>query len=339
MKKKNISILLLMMLSLCGCGTKGKVSSSSPISDLKESSGSSESSSISYDEEIDDSGNQIVNDKRNGKIPMIDEVDKTITYGLYPQTHVKDNNTIKALNQLTKVEDNGFCLYDYNYYYKFKATPFSSDLTFNDGKDIISGTSYWFKCERITWNILSSADGEYFLVSDKVLDVHKYNDMYEGTDENGYYANNYKNSSIRNWLNSTFYNTAFSLDDSYIITTTVDNSATTTDSSKNTYCCENTNDEVFLLSYQDYNNEDYGFKSNKSRIAKVTDFAKASGAYCSTSDSNLDASYHITRSPSDSNSNCLAAIRYTGTISTDRYVSNDGFGIRPAITFKDYSKK
>ena len=54
-------------------------------------------------------------------------------------------------------------------------------------------------------------------VSEKFLDLVEYDDN----------SNNYKNSSIRKWLNGGFLNKAFS-DDSLIVTTEVDNSTAST---------------------------------------------------------------------------------------------------------------
>jgi hypothetical protein len=103
-------------------------------------------------------------------------------------------------------------------------------------------------------------------------------------DYDGSYRNNYAQSTIRKWLNETFYNTAFSeLQKQIILTTTVDNSAATTDSSTNKYACENTVDKIFLLSYQDVINANYGFSSDTARQKKTTDYAQVQGAYTNTS--------------------------------------------------------
>lgn len=328
MIKNNITIILLAIttLSSCSISESNSASTNSSTSSIK----SDKSSTNTTTEEIA----QETIDKENGIIPVINNIDKTITYGLYPQTHVNNSNLIQQLNKITDVEDNGFCLYENYYYYKYKAEPCDSKYEFSDGQTIVNSTSYWFKCEKITWNILSNSNGEYLLVSETLLDAHKYNDYYEGVDENGYYANNYENSSIRKWLINTFFETAFSLNNNYVKTTQVDNSASTTDGEDNTYVCDDTFDKVFLLSYKDYKNEEYGFKNNNRRKCKTTDFSKATGALSDTQSGNLDMGYYITRSPSTANSNCIASIRNTGSISQDRWVSNDLFGVRPAITFK-----
>ena len=59
--------------------------------------------------------------------------------------------------------------------------------------------------------------------------------------------------------------------------TEVDNSAPTTSVDPNPNVTENTNDRVFLLSYQDYNNASYGFVDDASRVTEVSDYAIVKG--------------------------------------------------------------
>ncbi len=124
--------------------------------------------------------------------------------------------------------------------------------------------------------------------------------------------NNYKYSNVRAWLNGYdgteykvsnytnkgFYNLAFKdLEKKAIITKEVDNSASTTSSSSNPYACENTFDKIYLLSYEDIYNSNYGFTDNLSRCTKVTDYAKATGAWWSTSEEYKDNGSYWLRSP------------------------------------------
>ena len=207
-----------------------------------------------------------------GTRPILSGDGKTITYGLYPQKNVNDSTLVSALNALTTPESNGWYLYDDEYYAKLSATPYNSGYTFDNGTTIASGTTYWFKCEPITWKVLSNNNGEYYILSSVLLDAHIY--------DNG--SNNYANSEIRFFLNNYFYNSAFALGNSYIQT---DN---------------NTQDKVFLPSYQDYINSSYGFSTSSdktnTRYCKTTDWARARGAYYYT-DPYLYNGYYWTRSP------------------------------------------
>ena len=272
-----------------------------------------------------------------GSTPAVDAENGTVTYGIYPQTRISDETMIKCLNVWT-AESNGWYLLDGSYYAKKSASPYKSSYVFDDGATIVWGTTYWFKCEPITWKILSSDNGEYSLVSTVLLDAHRYNGDYSGT-KNGRYANNYAWSEIREWLYNEFYYSAFSLGNSLIQTTTVDNSASTTSSSSNKYACANTYGEVvYLLSYKDYLNADYGFSTDEdahdtARRCKTTDWARANGAWYSTSSSYLYNGYYWTRSPGSSYSYDAWRVNGDGGLCSDG-VSDSDLSVRPSLRIK-----
>ena len=271
--------------------------------------------------------------KQLGIIPEISNDGKTLTYGLYPQTNINDSALIASLNALTP-ESNGWYLYDGEYYAKASATPESNGYTprFKNGLKIVSGTTYWFKCELITWNILSDNNGEYYILSSVLLDVQKYYRSGYSRTINGetIYANNYEYSDIRAWLNDDFYNSAFALGDNYIQTTDIDNSTSTTESSSNPYACNNTQDKVFLPSYQDYSNSSYGF-SISTRVCKTTDFAVATGIAW-----NFNGTYdypgpYWTRSPSNMSQYYSFYVNFDGNFNHN-IVNTQNHGVRPSIT-------
>ncbi len=155
--------------------------------------------------------------------------------------------------------------------------------SFQDDFGFSLQTLYWFKWEPIEWRILEKGYGEVFLMSNLLLDArHFYNNRSERTiDGKTVYANNYKESDIRAWLNGYFYDAAFdSLQKSIIKTTLVDNSAKTTSDSNNEYFCEDTEDKVFLLSCKDIDGN-YGFegrdKDDPTKKLGTTDYAKIQG--------------------------------------------------------------
>lgn len=274
--------------------------------------------------------------------PTLSDDGKTITYGLYPQTNVNDSSLIAALDVLTSPESNGWYLYNGDYYAKVSATPLSSNYYFDNRTKIVSGTTYWFKCEPITWNVLSNTNSEYYILSSVLLDHQCYynyrnSTFYRTIDGETICPSNYEYSDIRNWLNNDFYNSALTLGYhySYIQTTIVDNSAATTKSSSNSYVCNNTQDKVFLPSYQDYINSNYGFRTDLSRCCKPTDWAIARGAYYCT----FTGSYHRngnywTRSPSSDYGGKDSA-QYVTDEGKITYASVDGHCcVRPAITIK-----
>ena len=277
--------------------------------------------------------------RRLGITPTLSEDEKTITYGLYPQTNVNDDALISSLNSLTTPEANGWYLYDGDYYAKVNATPYRTSYKFDNGTMIESGTIYWFKCEPIVWNILSNTDGKYYIVSSVLLDAHCY---YNSTstrtiDGQTVYPHNYKYSDIRTWLNKDFYNSAFVLGNEYIQTTIVDNSASTTNSTNNKYDCDNTEDKVFLMSYQDYINSSYGFSSTETcsdtRCCKTTDWARARGAFYSADIYSLYNGRYWTRSPQSGSSVYVWYVFDDGHLSNS-FVDYTDDSIRPAITLK-----
>ena len=272
-----------------------------------------------------------------GITPIVDVENLTLTYGLYPQKHINDSSLIDSLDALTSPESNDWYLYDDEYYAKLSATPYESNYKFDDGTQIVNGEVYWFKCEPITWNILFSNGGQHFLLSSVLLDAHCYWDS-QGIryiDGKAIYANNYKYSDVRTWLNDVFYNSAFALGKDYIQTTIVDNSASTTNNSSNSYACANTEDNVFLLSYQDYCNSDYGFSKTYTRCCKTTDWARARGAYAH----NFNGEYqynglYLTRSPNSTGSGYIWIVNNAGELGSSSGIGRNDYSVRPCIFLK-----
>lgn len=266
-----------------------------------------------------------------GITPVFGE--KIVTYGIYPQTVVDDERLIEALNGLS--ETSGYYFYKNAYYAKVKATV-ESDYHFDNGTQIVDGTTYWFKCEPITWNVLSNTNGERYILSSVVLDASCYYPDTEDRSSGGekIYPNNYKYSDIWEWLNIDFYNSAFALHDSYIQETTVDNSASTTNPTgeDNPYACDNTEDKVFLPSFKDYINPDY-FDKTSARYCKTTDWARAKGAQYDTRSSYLFNGTYWTRSPGDVKKTFAWCVDSDGNLTCiDTYY--DYYGVRPALSFK-----
>ena len=262
-----------------------------------------------------------------GMKPAFDFANNKVTYGLYPQTHVNDEVTVAALNNLTTTESNGWYLLNGTYYTKLNGNPYSyGNNTFDDGTTITSGTSYWFKCELITWKIIATNDNTYTLLVDKILD----NVLYGS-------SNMFKKSNLRTFLTTTFYNRAFNLvkNNNCILTTTVDNSAATTSSTdSNSRTCEDTSDKIFPLSYQDYLKVEYGFSSDaaasSSRQAKATDYMKCNHGYAIES---TNYATYWTRSPYASDTEHVSYITEEGKMSL-RPINQYQTGVRPAMIIR-----
>lgn len=270
-----------------------------------------------------------------GTQPELSNDGKTVLYGLYPQTHIKDTTLISTLNALEPTDINGWYFYEGEYYTKETAKVFNNEsYKFDDGVSVVEGTEYWYRCDKIEWDVISNSNGTYTLLSSILLDTHNYHNSFETKiiDANTIYCNNYKESNIRDWLNDEFYNTAFKLNSSCINQMNVDNRSSTTDDSSNKYACENTQDNVYLLSYQDYLNASYGFLNqndvSNTRTCKASDYVRASGAWCNASTYN---STYWTRSPSSEYYYAAWNVNSGGYLSTYA-IDGSNHCIRPCIT-------
>ncbi len=240
-------------------------------------------------------------------VTEITEDGKYLYFGEYPQTLKASDVTVDT----TTTDENGYYLgSDGERYAKLTAKMYGTGDQYKagDGTTMTTGTEYYFKVERLKWRILSRDDTTALIVCDQVLRAMAYQTNYDsstyylkdeyGNKIDGLYANNYKYSELREWLNNGFYNQAFStLDKSIILTTTVDNSPASTKNTTNSYACEDTEDKVFALSRADVLNTNYGFSSStsahSSRYWYATDYAKAT--YLNVQSTSL--SYQWLRSP------------------------------------------
>lgn len=218
---------------------------------------------------------------------MLDPEGTIVAFGEYPQA-LKEND----VEITTTVDSRGYYLgSDGAYYAKVTATPAGTGYKFDwdgTGPTVEQGTIYYFKVLSIPWRIVSQDNGTALIFCSFILDNGRFNaNETREIDGETIYPNNYKESEIRAWLNNEFYNTAFSqLHKELIQITEVDNSAETTNSDTNIYACENTFDKVFLPSYQDVINEDYGFSpsietDDEMRFIDTSDYSRAVGAVIS----------------------------------------------------------
>ena len=208
----------------------------------------------------------------------------------------------------------------------------SSSHSNQDNNGYSTGTVYWFKYEPIKWRILSESGGKALILAELILDSQEfYPSTYIHT-ENGktIYANNWEYSTIRKWLNETFYNVAFNdLQKALIVATELDNKTTAYDGSSNSYatCQNNTTDKVFLLSYKDI----LSF-SDTARIKQTSDYAQVQGAYTSTSSSYLGNGNWWLRSPNDDYSYNASYVNYYGSDGYFYKVCCTDYGVVPALT-------
>lgn len=248
-------------------------------------------------------------------------------FGSYPQTKVKNASIAEALKSAKDTDGDGYLNYG-NDEYKEVAKSYNNDGGF-------------FKVEPIVWEVKN--DGT--LVSSVILDSKCYNYTtsernYQGVQIHG---NNYKYSTIRAFLNGYngsayevenfegkgFIDLAFTQEEqAKILETMVDNSAQTTDNSSNQYVCENTNDKIYLMSYSEMEKTDYGYKNNRDRMRKGTDYAIAKGLSVNSSNNH---SYYWTRSPDSGSSNSAWYVNDYVNLRYGCSVSGGNGGVLPAL--------
>ena len=211
--------------------------------------------------------------------------------------------------------------------------------TYQDNNGYALNKVYWFKYEPIKWRILKKEGSKATLVTDCAIDsqefypsnevaefLHDTNDKYSGG-----YANNYELSTIRDWLNTTFYNTAFSTTESArIVAQKYANDAASMGVSESVYASKITDptkmtaDYVTLLSKAEAKEylADSDFKT-----ATGSDYAKIQGLKI---ESNGNARYWL-RSPYAHKSVYAQGINADGKIGECRYVYYTHMGVRPML--------
>ena len=295
------------------------------------------------------------------KATLVPEIDNNKVYlGSYPQTRITDTATLAELETLAgtlPTAENSYNWTGYGYdtsndeymWYQdveyngnkyrgvyltlYKTIYGQSSDSFNSSKQRTNGynnydhslsNAYWFIYEPIEWDVLKFENGYAMLISNYVINTQVYS-----TDDTN--KNNYELSRIRTWLNDTFYSEAFSAAEKvFIQETNVDNSAATTDSTPNPYACNDTLDKVYLLSYQEANEEFY--HSDAERQAIASDYARCEGVYCATS-SALAYCCWMLRSPINNDAAKISYVDYDGNFNWHYYYSSL-IGIRPVIWVK-----
>ncbi len=161
-----------------------------------------------------------------------------------------------------------------------------------------SNHTYYFKYDTLTWRILDPNTG--FVMCENVIDSQPFqnivwhkpdgvgSDYYQGVYSTDY-ADQYPTSTIRNWLNHDFYETAFSAGQKASIL-----SAEFNNDAEYGYQHWNgapTTDKISLLSLADIMNAAYGFENDGSgdfskdpqKMTRGTDYAKCQGLSVDTS--------------------------------------------------------
>ena len=258
--------------------------------------------------------------KFNPKTPTLAKGSK-IEFGSYPQSEVTDADEVAKLEADSEnylwvsykyysgtgnstdgeMEPGDFMLYKdfYSGGEMFRAVTFSEyrpgtggglkgDVFSNQkDNDYHPNNVYYFKYEPLTWRVLDPDEG--YIMCDNIIDSQSYQNFVIRKDDKLYnskdctnYVSDWETCSLRQWLNKTFYNTAFSREEKMLIGTTfLENN-----SPDGTWFGTDTGDKIFILSFDDVINSAYGFDPSKSefdeaRKLKGTDYSKCQGVYIS----------------------------------------------------------
>lgn len=251
-----------------------------------------------------------------------------ILFGEYPQTLKADDVTI------TETKDaRGYYLGgDGKYYAKVTATPFNEERyeyqhlfgpDYDNRKLMQPGEDYYFKVEPIKWRILEQGNGTYTLIADIVLDTQIF-------DETSVF---WHESYVREWLNGSFYNVAFSFaEKSLIQNARVATNYDTYYNGQPDYEFE-TYDYLFLPSHEVVNNANYGFGNDNDRSALCSDYSRARGVFVATyseknQDLNFGKAFYTTRTPKDPHN--VYRVQYIGSVERTNPMMA-GNGIRPMM--------
>lgn len=251
-----------------------------------------------------------------------------IYFGKYPQSVELDSSIISELDKLSPNE-NGYYTYNQEEYYKQTTNLIDDDYEWISGGLALNETSYYFKVEPIKWRVIQN-DGTIQVLSEYILDESLYFTSEDDRiiDGETIYSNNYEHSTLREYLNDSFLNRAFStIEQNLIKTTMVEN-----ENLRPAYELLPTFDKLYVLTFYDLLNTDYGFSSeygySDTRGAVVTDFALANGAIKSD-EKNLG--YWALRSTMYTE--YYAYGEHESSFGEAIKVHTEGVGIRPAFTF------
>ena len=205
--------------------------------------------------------------------------------------------------------------------------PTNTDRSYQDDNGYATGQIYYFRYEPLKWRVLDADTG--LVLSESILDAQCFQSFVYAKNSAAYrdmerssYASNYALSTVRQWLNETFYETAFTEEQKALLVVKPLNNDS---AAFPRYDSPETADPVFLLSLDDVQNAAYGFTDNASRLASGTDYAKSQGLYCTNPVNGY--SWWRLRTPGVSSTN--GNVRSTGEVSTN-YVYITDNGVRPA---------
>lgn len=214
-----------------------------------------------------DSKFQIKADENNLSGPSLGTVVtwNCVQFGAYPQTEItKDENAAvyDALERVSGWSETGDVSLDGISYRRVQVEDVTSDASDYvwDGKEY-----HYFRYEPIKWRVLAREGEQLIAVSEQVIDTQRYNKIAKRT--------TWEQSTLRSWLNGYGTSENAALEDyraeNFIKTAFSDEECNS--------LVAMGNDKVCLMSKELASKENLGFNTDKTRLAKSTDYAKAMG--------------------------------------------------------------
>ncbi|MBQ7956993.1 MAG: zinc ribbon domain-containing protein [Clostridia bacterium] len=295
-----------------------------------------------------------------------------VNFGSYPQTKETDAEIINQLNSLASdwtsyryysaintpgqdPQPGDFMKYTDVVYNntKYRGVTFSkyrpnyttalpiAEKSFQDDNGYSINQTYWFRYEPIMWKVLDS--DQCLLISENIIDaqpfsstIYYFNNQYWSDLGFSLPTNNYATSYIRGWLNDSFYKTAFSGEEKRLIESTTCKNVNPQDASQ---LYNDTTDDVFIPSFNEMIETDFGFdanpsKMNKPRRAEGTDYAKCQGLQVVQKCNYPGNSWSWVRSPR-SDSRDVYCINANGSAMSVANVDSSAGGVRPMVKLSE----
>ena len=258
----------------------------------------------------------------------------TVKFGEYPSAEVTDKSPEEYDSIPENVIEEGDVIYDAELYEKLENAEWTDDETVIDDKRYLRSKSdrqneeshyhiddsdewHYFEFDDIEWRVLEDDGDSVLLLSDKILFSAAYNDKNEDVF--------WENCSLRDYLNTEFYDTAFSDEEKTFI---IDSENESTDNHYfGTDCGEDTTDRVFILSESQVlftdEAESYGFmksdaEGDEFKYFLSTAYSKFTGTWWSENEDTLGNGFFATRTDGYTEANIV-------------YMNEGGYGYNRGI--------
>lgn len=180
--------------------------------------------------------------------------------------------------------------------------------------------------EEIEWLVLDVKDDKALLISKYALDYQQWHPRTMAAATKA--TVNWNICSLREWLNDSFYNTAFSSEEQErIITTVQENLPAVFTADFRFFGGGSAEDKAFVLSKNEVNRY---FSSNSARQCKPTKYAEAQGAF-SHPQSGTTNWWLRTVGGQFFHVDCAAVVNLIGEVSSEGLPFDLGLAVRPAI--------